>query len=420
MKLKSILIAFLTIFFVVIYANAQEPEPKKTEKPKLEKFPVEFGGVLWTHWERGFSPNYNAPNTFIIDRAYLMLKKIFNKTYKAVLIWDVLSANNPTYHYSDAASQTYYDPSAGTLKSISNKVEYKSYLKIAYIEGNKSIGPVSGALQMGIIYSPWLSYNSKLNEDYHLTSDPLFETGFDKGYDLGIGGTLKFMEYAALYGTITKGEGYQSIGTEDNDGKAISFRLAITPIKEFSVTGWVHRNKIERSGYNEGYYGAGIAWKSGLIRLGANYVQLYVKRSVIKAYKASYNTYLDALTNTKTDGGDRIIDVWLNMNLKSLTGISVLLWFNFEKYFDANVAYPTQSFTTDSNMIENNYTIAGDTKDYTLFGFGLGYEPIKNVQINAYYTTKKLKRSVDETIAIKYTDREKLRRKLIISCAFKF
>jgi len=90
MKLKSILIAFLTIFFVVIYANAQEPEPKKTEKPKLEKFPVEFGGVLWTHWERGFSPNYNAPNTFIIDRAYLMLKKIFNKTYKAVLIWDVL------------------------------------------------------------------------------------------------------------------------------------------------------------------------------------------------------------------------------------------------------------------------------------------------------------------------------------------
>ena len=292
-------------------------------------------------------------NTFEITRAYLQFKKKIGGPFSIKVTADAIKG------LKDSAGDTNED--------------YEFFLKNAYIQGKNKFGAVTLTGQLGLIGTPLIGITDKLS-DYRWIYNNFFDkaknlsvnTG-DSSADLGLSVKADINKLVSVTGAVTNGEGYKDVTEDDkNSGKAFYGLLSITPIKGLYINGYFRTENEEvdnstKSYYNTDvtYYGGGVAWKSSIIKAGANYI--------IGKRKDDDPSLTDS---TKNDF--KLLDCWLNVNLKDVTGYPVLILGRY--------AFGEDKKVTDSKV--------------TYWGAGLGYKFNKNFRLAAYYENYKY---ADET-----------------------
>lgn len=312
MKLKSLLVATVIAVFAVGSAFAEE-----------KSSPVNVGLMVYMDYTANLSAETHA---FNLTRAYLMVDKQFSEAWSARMILDgsvaVLDDDN--------------EPSGG--------INHHGFaiLKNLDITGKTKLGPLDAALNFGVIDTPYVAYMAGLNGDFWINADGMLASGagVDPAYDLGVGLKLGYEKLVCLYTTFTNGEGFKNLDGETSDAKSLGMRLAITPMESVYINAFFYHN-AEGIG-NKQYIGGGAAYKTDMIKAGANV--LY---------------YMGKDGGAGIDG-NMTIDAWVNANLNSVVGMPVL----------ASLHYTMQD--------------KAETDHY--LGVGAGYQATKGLDLMVYYT----------------------------------
>lgn len=319
-RFRVVLVLFL--FFigtgVVLAENGQDA--KKDNALKIS-------GVFFGEYAQAL--NGDKDGSFALQRMYLTMKKNLPGVFSFRVTLDCLGLED------------------------SNKEGYEALVKFAYLQAAPKLGPVDLTIRGGMINTPatsivngltglrWVgnTYIGAAKEILHDASGAIL--GIDTAADLGLSVQAKFLEMVTLTGAFTNGEGYKNVDVDNfHDGFSYYTTLSVNPVKNIFINGYFRF--FEKAVNNDIiYYGGGAAWKSKMLRAGANFI------GVTNDTGSSDNGYF--------------VEGWLNANFDSVIGMPVLL------------------------ICRVGYAHGLDGADNGKYGFGAGYKFNKNVQLALYY-----------------------------------
>jgi hypothetical protein len=371
LKTRKTLITILMIFIVcsLNFAQAQEKEEKKqSETPP--KPALEFSGQVFMNWHAGMTEGNdsyqgNKTNTFELERAVLDWKNKFDDLFSARVTLDV--ANDSVI---EGATQTTDNTKTNQGGSITSK--YRIYLKYAFLQAKKSFGPVDGMARVGMIETPVIGFIDGFGDQRWLHKNLIDDAknvlptaaGIDNTADAGISLGIDFMKMTNLAFALTNGEGLKNTNESlfsssdksrnTSQGKAAYARLGISPVEPLCIFGFYRfeGTSANQSDNHKGYYGAGIAWKDEVFKVGVDYILPFQK--------------IDGNDTAYTNGDKKkmsLFEFWLTINAYKYTQIPSLLMsrYGFGDDFD-------------QENVKTSYV-----------GVGIGYEYSKNIRVAAWY-----------------------------------
>ncbi|MBN2038409.1 MAG: hypothetical protein JW864_00085 [Spirochaetes bacterium] len=338
------------------------------EKP--ETSPIELNGTMYLNLHSNITDSTETDSgekitTFEIERVYLTLKTKLNEIFSARVTADVshdrIIENADTIETDvdgDGSEETVYMEGSETDK-------YNLYLKYAYIQAKNKIGPADIKFKAGLIDTPVIGFIDKMADQRWVHKNLLDDSknllpdgsSYDNSADMGASVDIDFIKNINLVFGVFNGEGYRKTNEEEHDtyeGKAYQARLTITPLNGLFISGFFRfeGTGANESDDNEGYMGAGLAWKSDLLMAGVNGFKTFVKEDG---------------ENMEWSNGDKknqiLIDSWLTVTPEKITGIPVFFMGRFGLGKDMN--------------LEDSIT--------TFIGAGIGYEFHEKVRTIVWY-----------------------------------
>ncbi len=319
MRRKRLMLSvFLVCSMFASLLNAQSA----VETQEAPKEPVKVSGVMFLQWLKEIErpSDGESRNGFDIQRVYL------NFSYKIDAIWSTRAT-------LDVGNDN------------GNDQRYQAYLKYGYIQVAPDFGFGKLTVQFGMIgtlvinlidtYSDcrWLNenfinasniilHNQKSDKNGQLTGRTPIATGWsgqsiDTSADLGVGANLKLAKMVSFDVQITNGEGYKKTNdiSGNDDGKAYLALLSITPLEGLCIAGYMRHlvtNDSEAGDNYNRYYGLSLLYTFHDIHTGASFVMAEVSTATPPATDQTIAKY-------------RLFDAFVMANLKSLTGVPVLL-----------------------------------------------------------------------------------------------
>ena len=363
MRLKfffSTLALMLALF--VAAANAQQVTAAP-EAPVQE--PLKISGRMFAEWLKTLGNQNDSgenENTFQLTRVYLDFRKKIDSVWSMRATLDVGNDNQNTVDKDDS--------------------RYAAYIKYAYLQAMTDLGFGVLTAQFGMIGTPvidlidtqsdyrWLNQNyidaSKVVLHKQGTADVgSIGQSIDNSADMGLSVSLNVAKMVTVTGAVANGEGYKKtneLGYHD-DGKAMYAMITVNPLQGLYAAGY-YRTESTHDEYETAednfrqYYGATLIYVYQGIRLGAS----YVLSSVSSAANVSG---ADPAVAKYT-----LLDVFVMVNLKSLTGVPVLL---AGRYAMGTTKYD-EGYGADD----------GAEATATLWAIGAGYQFNDSVRFMAY------------------------------------
>jgi len=230
----------------------------------------------------------NANDMFVLERIYFTYKKKIGAGFSMRITTDIIGNEK-----NAAGDDTPYTP----------------YIKYGYLQWKKDFGPVKIKSQLGMVGTPTLGLADKLGGMRWVTKNYFDDSKIDNSADLGMNLSLNILKMVTLSGAVTSGEGYKDVAAGETDNsKAINGLLVVNPMKELYISGFIRTNGHNGLNENDMYFGGGVAWKTKLLKTGANYAYVMQNNSASK---------------------DHLVDVWANLNLKSVINIPLLVMGRF-------------------------------------------------------------------------------------------
>ncbi|MCP4138047.1 MAG: hypothetical protein GY754_44195 [bacterium] len=339
---KSLLVflGMLVISSTALFAQDEPGEPVpadgsvvKEEKGAADKLSdLGLSGKMYIQYgaELSTSDDSNKNSSFSIQRMYLQYKRDIGGPFSIKITTDVGQL----------------DSTSGATTVTSEP--YELYVKNAYVQLKQKMGVVTLKSQLGMIGTPNIGKTDKMMDlrwvynNYSIDkSKSIIGTSIDTSADLGFNLSLNIMKLVEVTADITQGEGYKE-AAEVNDNKVIHAMVSITPIKGLYINGFSKFGKVQSSDVKSNYYGGGAAWKSDLIKVGANFLMAAV----------------DTAAYTSTEA-------WIHANLDPAIEIPILIVGRF--------AYGKNNDVDDTGN--------------TIIGGGLGYQFNKHFRALAYFET---------------------------------
>ena len=353
---------------------------KKDEK----KYDIKLSGTLYSEWfyevTNANSAGATKANQFRITRAYITLDKQFNDIFSAKIQSDFLEGyNDLKLKNSTPAAQT----KADEVDKTTTKYSYNGILKNAYVQAKYGIDPVDMTLQVGLIGTPILSMIDKQsgyrwivsnyidgaknilgNKTWGAKNDVSLN---DNSADLGASLSIQVMKMITMTYAVTNGEGYKSVieqvsnNNSNYRGKAQYGVITLSPVKFVYLNGFVRHEYEEKASTADKTIDKQCLYGGG----GAGVDMMGVKLGGYYAY-GFHEYYANGNSGVK-DSRARVLDTYLNTDLKELAGFPILVYGRF-------------AWGKDN---------AGDKstkrKDTYLWAAGLGYEFNHYIKAGVYY-----------------------------------
>jgi hypothetical protein len=296
-------------------------------------------------------------NAFRIQRAYLDVKYKISDSLSARLTSDADAKVTPSQGDSNAALHL--------------------FLKCAYLEMKRQLGPVGITITGGLSGTPVIDHIDKISDyrwinlNYINNSKIILNgTSLDTSADLGLKATISILKYASLTASYGNGSGYTS--NETNSHKAVTYLASITPVEGlyFNAFG---RNEIATKYDYTGkkakreYYGYGIGYSSDLIKIGFNQIFPYVTTVGLAYRQGSFTVYAYPVQKM----GHMLFDAWLNMNLGAVAK-------EFPLLITGRLAYGLQKRTYQKSITDSEL---GKERRSVAYSMGLGWQFNKNFRI---------------------------------------
>ncbi|MCP4136628.1 MAG: hypothetical protein GY754_37000 [bacterium] len=293
------------------------PADAAVEEPKEKDPIVKVSGLLYAEYkyQAEHGDTNDGKNAFDLSRFYLTVKSDVTKNWTLRFTSDIDVFSNDSYEV---------------------------FAKYGYIQYKDNFGAVSLKTQVGLVATPMAGFMNSAMDTVWIRGTLLGSTGdvlsgsIDSTADLGVKVDVSIMKVLTLTGMVCNGEGYKKVTLSDQ-GKAFYGMALVNPFADLFLFGYFQRDMGDDSpskNYNQ-YYGGGAAWKSGLIKAGAN-----ISMSTIVAADVERSSGM-------------LIDGWLHMNLDSAIGLPILI-------------YGRCAYGKDDKR-------AADKKN-TLIGGGIGYK----------------------------------------------
>lgn len=316
--MKKVFFLFVALLFCARTALFAEAVGGTQETLKES---VKVSGVMFLQWLKEVQRPGDAENrnSFDIQRAYL------NFAYKIDDIWS-------TKVTLDVANDNGTDQ------------RYQAYLKFAYVQAAPDLGFGKLAFQFGMVGTSVIGLIDKnsdyrwLNENFINASNLVLHNqksaklgqlsgrtpiaadwsgqSIDTSADLGVSASLAIAKIVVLDVQVTNGEGYKKTNdiSVNDDGKAYLAMLSITPVEGLCLAGYYRHlvtDDVERDDNYNRYFGASVLYTFWNIHVGASYVMAQVSTMTPPA--------------NPTVAKYRLFDAFVMANLKSLTGVPLLL-----------------------------------------------------------------------------------------------
>ena len=244
-------------------------------------------------------------------------------------------------------------------QDFGGKDRYSLFIKNAYFQGKWAFGAAKITLQGGMFGTPNTGFMYSMS-DYRWVDDTYLdqskvvlpngnygETSADMGFKVKIDISMLSITIANV-----NGEGFGDVEDAANSGKAWYGNVTVNPIENLYIAGigryereLIDNDNVPTVETNVYYYGAGIAWKTDMLKIGAIY------------------TMGEKETDGTTVNEMALMDAYLNMNLESVIGMPVLVMANY-------------AFGEDDKF---------DDSKVQVLAAGVGYKFNKNIRCLLYY-----------------------------------
>ncbi len=279
MKISSLLFSVFLLLALSAAAVAQGAPEKK------EGMLGSISGKAFLEFKQELDKDANGdyPNTFTVKRVYFAWKKSISK--------------NMLFKVTTDVGQMEADESSG---GVALGKGYEVYLKNAYFQWKNDFGFMNMRGRVGILPTPMQSLMYSMSGLRWI--DQTVTRAVESTADVGAGLNFGFGKLATLDVAVFNGEGYKKV-VEDYYGKAVDTVLHITPLENVFVDGYF-TYEAEADGVDYFFFGGAAGWKSELLKTGLRF--------------------------TMTDGSasvadQMILDAYLNLNMKSFTGVPILI-----------------------------------------------------------------------------------------------
>ncbi len=396
MNLKNFFKLALSMILVlscsVVMAQDETGTTKVKQKKEEKSSSIGLSGKMYLNWHvnmtdsvkvdsdgDGYKETTNEgdkKNTFEIERIYLTWKHKFNDIYSAKITTDI--SNDTILEKISDSTTTLASTETVTSKTGSTTSNYRLYVKYAYLQVKQPIGPLSLQCKFGMIPTTMIGFIDKLADQRFAYKNMLDDSkhilpsgdSLSPSADLGASIGLKAMKMITLKLALTNGEGYKktlesSLG-DSAEGKAYEGRLTITPIKSLLISAY-YRNEgtgVDESRNYERFYGAGVAWKDKVIKIGANYL---IPSSKVAGSKPRWDPDpIEVAINPLATGNTYnmyLIDAWVTINFDSIIQLPI--------FFMSRIGVGDDKDESD--------------KKITFMGSGIGYKFNKYVRTIVWY-----------------------------------
>lgn len=353
----------------VAVPSAPAAEIKKDEK----KYDLKLSGILFTQYYQEISnpqyQNVSEAGNFQVTRAYITLDKQFDDIFSARITADFIEGLN------DLKMKNNTDPKADEVNKTASKYSYSGILKNAYLQAKYGIQPVDITFQVGMIGTPiismidkqsgyrWISGNY-IDGSKNLLGNKSYGSGSDNSLndnsaDLGVSLSVEAIKMITLTYAVTNGEGFKCV-VENNKyhGKAQYGVITVSPVRFLYLNGFMrHEFEETKSKWDTTYkdktclYGGAGA---GIDLMGIKFGGYY-----------AMGTHE---TSDTRDSKSRLLDFYLNTNMKELAGLPVLV-------------YGRMAWGKDDKVV----AVTGKENSAFVWAAGLGYEFNNNVKAGVYY-----------------------------------
>ncbi|OHD67968.1 MAG: hypothetical protein A2W19_06895 [Spirochaetes bacterium RBG_16_49_21] len=306
-------------------------------------------------------------NEFRINRAYLDIKYKISDIFYARLTSDVDGT---------------VTPAAGSGQNPA----FHIYLKYAYVEAKKDLGPVSLSLSGGQIETPLIGWFDNLSDLRWVTQNyidnskaVLNNKSIDTSADLGVKASIGLFKYITLTGSFTNGTGYKA--NENNSYKGVTYLVTIMPVKGVYLSGFGRNNLDTKYDYTgkkakTEFYGYGVAYKSDVIKVG--FFHAFPNETTVGLSFASSGSLFGNVFSGQSINlypvqkrGYQLLDSWLHFNLGGIVPTAPLL-------LAGRFVYGFQYRTYQKNLSD---TELGKERRTLLYLVGIGWQFNKNVRI---------------------------------------
>ncbi len=416
--LSRVACAMLLVSSIAVWGQSEKDDDKKgaDKKEKLEntnnekaekeqkdpsKLYVDLSALLYLQW--GYMTGFNYTGSTEWSKVYRhnINTSLYPTTFTAI----------PPYNYSDKNNDTFKVTRAYlTVKKrlgeyFSMKVTFDvdssganyAFLKYGFVQFQKDFGPVDINLQLGKIGTPVVGFIDNLNDlrwigqNYIDNSKQICDgKTFDTSADFGASYHMNIMKLVTIGYSYTNGEGFKL--SETYNGKAHTVLVSFNPEPYLNRHAYLNfygrweetdRNQLvtTSSGALDTYYrgidrkdylGFGLAWKSDLIKAGANcfFPTQYNARKIYPYYSLTlYPQTAGIAYMGRHKERFVLVDSWLNLDLGAITpaGVLILGRFAWAREFKGLLA--------NSREEKNTLITAG----------GAGYRFNKNFRLAGYY-----------------------------------
>jgi len=364
---------------VAVADDKNASDKKKDEK----KYDIKLSGNLYSEWfyevTNANSAGAVKANQFRVTRAYITLEKQFNDIFSAKIQSDFLEGySDLKMKNSTPAAQT----KADEVDKTTTRYSYNGILKNAYVQAKYGIDPVDMTLQLGLIGTPilgmidkqsgyrWINANyidaSKIllgNKTWGAKNDVSLN---DNSADLGASLSIEVMKMITMTYAVTNGEGYKSVVEQVSSNNNSNYRgkaqygvITVSPVKFVYLNGFIRHEYEEKASTSDKtidkqclYGGGGAGINITGVRLGGYYAYGF------------HEYYANGNSGVK-DSRARILDTYLNTNLKELAGFPILVYGRF-------------AWGKDNAGKQKH-------KDTYLWAAGFGYEFNQYIKAGVYY-----------------------------------
>jgi len=379
-----------------------------TEKEEPPKLWVDLSGLMYFEW--AYFTGFNNPN---------------GNPWGKVAKWGIDDINFPTLSGAEPTNYSYKNNNTFTItrtyltlrKDIGDLFSVKItadiqpgnpdfiFLKYGFVQFRKEFftpyGPIDIKVQGGLIFPPNVEITDWLNDlrwigANYLTQSNTVLNGKIFDYEADFGGlfSMGILRLLRLAYTYTNGEGYLVGANETYAGKAHTLLVSINPeafrIKELFLNFYgrwenTNKNQIDTSGASysnplglnpptppikyygidkRNYLGAGLAWRSELIKIGLNFFMPQIQ----------FTRTDFILPVTDYEPGHKVkyylVDSWINFNFGAIMRTIPILAVG-------RCAWGREV----KNEIEN----ARNQRDTIVVGAGVGYQFNQHFRLAAYY-----------------------------------
>lgn len=340
---------------------------------KVSRWGINTGDYLaaWTDptkltGEEPSNYSYKDSNSFRLNRAYITVKKRLGDIFSAKITVDI-------------------DPKSSDFL----------YLKYGFIQLYKEfgtpVGPIGLKAQAGKIATPVVGITDRLSDlrwigQNYLNNSKMILNGksFDDSADLGGMVSIALFNMVTLEYMISNGEGVRSDHNETYAGKSHTLLVSVNPVdylKNLTVNFYgrwedTNKNRIEEDAAGlpvkyqgidkRSYLGAGIAWYSDYLKVGANFFapeMQYSKTTFIYPYTGYTPRYRQRFL---------MVDAWFNFNLGAIVRPAPVL-------IIGRAAWGRELKSLFANGRRSNETL--------VLGAGIGYQFSDYFRMVLYYET---------------------------------